>query len=179
LTGQHAAAEKLLSLLSDRADGLVRNAAVSSLKVELYTALNRFGSAIVVRLEFLRQSGVEWSAHPTDQDIRREYERLWRQIGSRPIEQLADLSPMKDPAARATMDVLTKMLPAATFTDETVRRKIIWTPASNLAHHPHLRCDHRAVAQPADPYSQIDVVIEQISIPVGEERPDVDVRIFG
>jgi hypothetical protein len=42
-----------------------------------------------------------------------------------------------------------------------------------------LRCDHRAVAQSADPYSQIDVIIEQMSIPFREERPDVDVGIFG
>jgi PAS domain S-box-containing protein len=120
LMGQHAAAEERLSLLSDHADGLVGNAAVTSLKVELYTTLVRAESAIAVCIEYLRLSGVEWSAHPTDQDVRQEYERLWRQIGSREIEELVRLPPMKDPAARATMDVLTKIMPAATFTDENL-----------------------------------------------------------
>jgi hypothetical protein len=34
-----------------------------------------------------------------------EYERMWRQIGDRPVEALLDLPRMTDPIARATMDV--------------------------------------------------------------------------
>lgn len=120
LTGQHAVAEERLSLLTDHADSLVRNAGVTSLKVELYTTLVRAESAIAVCFDYLRLTGVEWSAHPTEQDVRAEYERLWRQIGSRSIDELVDLPPMEDPAALATMDVLTKMMPAATFTDENL-----------------------------------------------------------
>ncbi len=42
-------------------------------------------------LEYLRRVGVAWSPHPTDEEVRQEYERLWQQLGSRPIEELIDL----------------------------------------------------------------------------------------
>jgi len=40
--------------------------------------------------------------------VRREYERIWSQLGSRPIEALVDLPLMSDPQSRATLDVLTE-----------------------------------------------------------------------
>src|ERR1700738_2422978 len=61
--------------------------------------------------------GVEWSPHPTKEEGRREYERIWSQLGSRPIEELIELPLMSDPASLATLDVLTKVLPPALFTD--------------------------------------------------------------
>jgi len=52
-----------------------------------------------------------------DEDVRREYERIWSQLGSRTIEDLIDLPLMTDPASLATMDVLTKIGPPAFLTD--------------------------------------------------------------
>ena len=49
--------------------------------------------------------------------MRREYERIWSQLGSRTIEDLIDLPLMTDPASLATMDVLTKIVPATVLTD--------------------------------------------------------------
>jgi PAS domain S-box-containing protein len=61
--------------------------------------------------------GVEWSPHPTEEQAQREYERIWSQLGSRTIEDLIELPLMSDPASLATLDVLTKVLPPALFTD--------------------------------------------------------------
>jgi PAS domain S-box-containing protein len=118
LTGDLAAAEERLSTLSCRAANLVDQAAVTCLRVDLYTMLVQLDRAVAVCLEYLRQVGVEWSPHPTDEVVRQEYERIWQRLGSRPIEELIDLPLMNDAGKRATMDVLTKLMPPALMTDE-------------------------------------------------------------
>jgi hypothetical protein len=85
--------------------------------MDLYTTLDQSGRAVGVGLEYLRYLGIEWSPHPTEEEARREYERIWSQIGSRAIEELIELPLMSDPASLATLDVLTKVLPPALFTD--------------------------------------------------------------
>ena len=52
-----------------------------------------------------------------NQDVHREYERIWSQLGSRTIEDLIKLPPMTDAASLATMDVITRLAPAAFFTE--------------------------------------------------------------
>ena len=117
LTGQSAAAEKRLTMLSSCAANTVELATVTCLRVDLYTSLDRSDQAVAVSLDYLRHLGVEWSPHPTEEEAKREYERIWSQLGSRKIEELIDLPLMSDPASLATLDVLTKVLPPALFTD--------------------------------------------------------------
>ena len=81
--------------------------------------------AVEAGLEYLRQVGVEWRPHPTEDDVRQEYKRIWSQLGSRPIETLIDLPPMSDPACRATLDVLTAMEEPAHFTDENLQCLVV------------------------------------------------------
>ncbi len=52
--------------------------------------------------------------------MRQEFERIWQQLGSRPIQALIDLPLMEDPGWQAQMNVLTALLPPALFTDETL-----------------------------------------------------------
>jgi predicted ATPase len=88
LIGDFAAAEDRLSMLSRRAGNLVDSAAVVHLQTELYASLDRSDRAVEAGLEYLRQVGVDWSPDPTDDDVRQEYERIWQQLGSQPIEAL-------------------------------------------------------------------------------------------
>ena len=74
--------------------------------------LARSERAVDVCLEYLRQVGIEWSPHPTDDEVRQEYERLWQRLGARPIEDLIDLPLMTDADRRATIDVLSKLMPS-------------------------------------------------------------------
>src|SRR4030095_7472819 len=120
LTGAFAAAEERLSMLSSRGGRLVELAAVTWLREELFTTLGRSDRAIEACLDYLRHLGIRWSAHPAGEEVEREYERIWRQIGRRSIEELVDLPLMADPEWRATMDVLTAVLPPALFTDENL-----------------------------------------------------------
>jgi PAS domain S-box-containing protein len=117
LTGALAEAEPRLGALSTRATNTVERATVACLRVDLYTTLGQSSRAIAVGLDYLRHLGVDWSPHPTEEEARREYERIWSQLGSRTIEDLVDLPLMSDPASLATMDVLTKLSPSAIQTD--------------------------------------------------------------
>jgi PAS domain S-box-containing protein len=120
LTGALAEAEERLSLLSTRAVNTVERASVACLLLDLYTTLGQSNRAVAVALEYLRHSGVDWSPHPTDEDVRREYERIWLQLGSRRIEDLIELPLITDPASLATMDVLTKIGVPAFFTERNL-----------------------------------------------------------
>jgi PAS domain S-box-containing protein len=117
LTGESTAAEERLTKLSSRATNTVDQAAVACLRMDLYTTLAQSDRAVDVGLEYLRHLGVEWSAHPTEVEARREYERIWSHLGSRPIEELIDLPLMSDSACLATLDVLTKVVPPGMFRD--------------------------------------------------------------
>src|SRR6266404_2170020 len=118
LTGDLAAAEERLSMLSGHAAKLVDRAAVTCLRVDLYITLDQFEHAVAVGLEYLGHLGVEWSLHPTDEDVRQEYKHIWQRLGNRPIEHLVNLPLMSDLEPHATMDVLTRLMPAALQTDE-------------------------------------------------------------
>jgi len=39
-----------------------------------------------VGLDYLRHLAMDWSPHPTEEEARREYGRIWSQLGSRSIE---------------------------------------------------------------------------------------------
>jgi len=120
LTGDMAAAENRLNLLSARPTGHIDLAAMTCLRVDLLTTLGRSDSAVEACLNYLCHTGIPWSAHPTNEEVQREYERLWRQVGSRSIEELVDLPLMTDPEGCATMDVLTAVVASAGFTDENL-----------------------------------------------------------
>src|SRR5271166_2234197 len=72
---------------------------------------------VAVCLNYLRHVGIEWSPHPAEEEVRREYERIWSLLGGRTIEDLIDLPLMQDPASLATVDVLIKDFMAALHTD--------------------------------------------------------------
>ena len=135
VTGDLEAAEDRLSMLSRHARSIVDKAAVTGLRVDLYTTLDRSGRAVEICLEYLKQLGITWSPHPTEDEVSQEYQQMWRQIGSHPIEALIDLPAMTDPEWSATMDVLTRVMPPAMFTDKNLQRLILARMASLSLEH--------------------------------------------
>jgi PAS domain S-box-containing protein len=125
LTGNITTADDRLSRLAQRVRLTEHIAVVVRLRVILYTALDRSDRAVQVCLEYLERTGVHWSPRPTSQDVQHEYDRIWSQLGNRPIEALVDLPPMTDPNALATLDVLTEVMPAALYTDENLVSLVI------------------------------------------------------
>jgi PAS domain S-box-containing protein len=114
LTGALTAAEDRLAALSVRAATTLEHATVACLRLDLYTTLDQSRRAMIVGLESLRHLGIDWSPQPTQDEARREYERIRSWVGSHNIEDLVHGPLMTDPESLATVDVLTKMgMPAA------------------------------------------------------------------
>jgi PAS domain S-box-containing protein len=125
LTADLAAAEERLTRLSLSARNLIDTAAVACLRLTLYTTLDRSDRGVEVCLEYQRHRGVHWPPHPTHDQVRQEYERIWQQLGSRSIEELIDLPLMNDPEPCASLDVLTELVTPALFTDENLLALVI------------------------------------------------------
>ncbi|MCA1491469.1 AAA family ATPase [Ensifer sp. NBAIM29] len=125
LTGAPREAEAHLAGLANRTVSLPELATITQLQVDLFMTLGRSDRAVSVGLDYLRRVGITWSAHPTKEHVRREYARMWRLLGDRPIEALLELPPMADPVASATMNVLTSLVSPALFTDENLRPLVI------------------------------------------------------
>jgi PAS domain S-box-containing protein len=132
LTGALAEAEQRLNVLSTRAASTVERATVVCARIDLYASVGQNARAIAVGLDCLRNLGIHWSPHPTEEEARREYDRIWSQLGSRPIEKLVDLPMMTDPASLATLDVLTKIFAAAKYTEANLACLVICS-AVNLS----------------------------------------------
>src|SRR6516165_4340621 len=118
--GELQQAEERLVMLTTRAVGTVQRCIVAHRRVDLYVILGAGERAAAVALECLRHVGIDWSAHPTEADARREYERIWSLLGDRTIEDLIDLPVIQDPEARATLDVLTSLALPALYTDRNL-----------------------------------------------------------
>ncbi|MGO8085336.1 hypothetical protein, partial [Rhizobium leguminosarum] len=77
-------AEERLAQLSNRAVCSDDQAAVACLRIDLYAALGQTGRSAAVGLDHVRQHlGIDWAPHPADEEVQREYGRIWSQLGSR------------------------------------------------------------------------------------------------
>jgi predicted ATPase/signal transduction histidine kinase/CheY-like chemotaxis protein len=120
LSSQLPAAEQRLAMLAAQVATLIDSAKVACLRLELYTTLDRSDRGVELCLEYLRRIGVHWSPHPTRDEVRTEYDEIWRRIGSASVETLIDLPLMTDLESRATLDVLAQVVTPALFTDENL-----------------------------------------------------------
>jgi PAS domain S-box-containing protein len=125
LTADMTAAEARLSILAQRARTVQHIAAVARLRLTLYTTLDESDRGVQVCLEYLRRGGTFWSPHPSENEVYREYERIWSQLGDRTPEEIIDLPLMSDPESLATIDVLTEVVTPALFTDEHLLALVI------------------------------------------------------
>jgi PAS domain S-box-containing protein len=125
LTGQSMAAKTRLAMLSARAMSTLELAAVTCLRVDLYTILDDFDRAVAVCLDYLRYLGIDWSAHPTEEEAQLEYDYVWSLLGSRAIESLIELPLMTNPTSLSTMDVLTRIISAVFIADENLSSLVI------------------------------------------------------
>ena len=126
LTANTSAAEERLSMLAQRARSALHIAAVTRLRVTLYTTLGRTDRGAEVALEYLNgQGSTYWSPHPTSEELQREYDRIWSQLGDRSIEELADLPLMDDPSALTSLDVLSDVITSAIYTDQNLFALVI------------------------------------------------------
>ena len=100
LTGQLAAAEERLTMLSSRAANTIELATVTCLRVG---SVLRLLIRAIARLPSVLNIFDIWAStgRPIqhEEEARREYERIWSQLGSRAIEELIELPLMSDPTS--------------------------------------------------------------------------------
>jgi PAS domain S-box-containing protein len=113
-------AENRLSMLATRARSGHDTAIVIRLRLMLYGTLGRNDLGVDVCLQYLRRLGTEWSSHPTEQAVQEEYDRIWRQLGSREIEELLHLPLLTDQDALDTLEVMAEVATAAVLTNNNL-----------------------------------------------------------
>jgi PAS domain S-box-containing protein len=117
LSGNYDEAEKLISELLARGASTIDKAAAYRLKISLHVMRSENPEGVESALECLRLFGIEIPAHPTREQVAAEYEKVWNNLGERPIERLIDLPLMTDPEMQAAIDLLSALSSPAYFTD--------------------------------------------------------------
>ncbi|MGA2113155.1 MAG: sigma 54-interacting transcriptional regulator [Bryobacteraceae bacterium] len=117
LTGGFDTAGQLIERLLPRAKSKVDEAAVYHLKVQLHLLKSETRQTVDTALACLRGFGIDMPVHPTEEQVRAEYEAVWHALNGRAIESLIDLPLMTDPEIRAAMMVLSVVNAPAYFID--------------------------------------------------------------
>ena len=125
LTGELAVAAERIEMLRIRAANTVELATATCLGIDIYVTLGQIDRAVAIGLDYLHRLGIECPLHPTEEQVRREYERIWTLLGSREIEEVIDFPLMSDSTSIATLDVLTKVSTPAIFTDTNLYALVI------------------------------------------------------
>ena len=130
LTGELTIAAEHMEMLRTRASGAVELAMATCVGIDVYMTLGQMDRAIAVCLDYLQHLAIDWPHHPTEDQVKREYQRIWSQLGGREIEEVIDLPLMSDPTSIATMDVLIRVSAPALFTDSNLYALVICRAAS-------------------------------------------------
>jgi PAS domain S-box-containing protein len=117
LTGQLTVADERLSALATRASHTVERGRVACLHMDVCLLMDRSDHAVTVCIAYLRHVGIDWSSHPSDHEVRVEYEQIWTLLGDRTIEALIDLPLMEDAASLITLEALSKLFAPALQSD--------------------------------------------------------------
>ncbi len=125
LTGDVTTAAERMEILRARASNNIELAIATCLSVDVAMTLGQIDRAVAIGLDFLRHLAIEWPLHPTDEQVQNEYQRIWSQLGNRTIEDVVEFPLMRDPTAIATLDVLTKLVPPAMFTDANLYALVV------------------------------------------------------
>jgi PAS domain S-box-containing protein len=124
LSGELEAADERLSALSNRTTNTVERATLVCLHISACLELLQPDRAVAVALDYLGHVGIAISPHPTEDEVRHEYQKIWAHLSGGSIEAVADLPLMSAPESLATLDVLLKTGIPAAITDENLN---CWT----------------------------------------------------
>jgi PAS domain S-box-containing protein len=125
LTGEMALAEERLTMLTSRAADIVERAAVTCLLADVCFALRRVDRGVAACLECLDHVGLHIPMQPSQAQARAAYDGVWARLEGRPIEDIALLPLTTDPASRATLDVIAKVIPCAALMDRNLLCQLV------------------------------------------------------
>jgi len=101
-----AETRRLISELLSRGKSKIDRAAAYRLKMHLHMVEPALLEAIQSGLECLQMFDVVMRVQPTRQDVQIEYDKVWLNLGVRPIETLIDLPLMTNSEMQTVMSVL-------------------------------------------------------------------------
>jgi PAS domain S-box-containing protein len=125
LTAQMQSAETRLTMLAESARSPHDAATIARLRLMLYTTLDRSDRSVEVCLEYMRRNGTDWTARPTNDEVRREYAQIWQRLDRRRVEDLIDLPLAQRQDVLDILDVLAEAVTPALFCDENLSSLII------------------------------------------------------
>jgi PAS domain S-box-containing protein len=125
LTADMSTAEDRLSKLARQAKTAHDIAIVTRLRLTLYDLLGRSDRGVAVFIEYQRGRGTEWSSHPTDEDTKREYDRIMSLLDARRIEDLIEMPLITNPDVLDVLDILTAVVMSSLNTDENLHALVL------------------------------------------------------
>jgi PAS domain S-box-containing protein len=117
LTGRPLDAQRRIAALEGCAGNGVEEAAIACLHIDVCTTLNQTSRAVDVALKFLDRVDFRCSPHPSEDDVKNEYDRIRKTLGLREIRDILSEPLLTDADILATHDVLTRAIPPAAFID--------------------------------------------------------------
>jgi predicted ATPase/signal transduction histidine kinase len=120
-----AETRRLISELLSRGKSKIDRAAAYRLKMQLHLVESALLEAIQTGLEWLQMFDVVMPVQPTRQDVQIEYDKVWLNLGVRPIESLIDLPLMTNSEMETVMSVLSILSRAAYLVDTNLTQLIV------------------------------------------------------
>jgi predicted ATPase/signal transduction histidine kinase len=120
-----AETRRLISELLTRGKSKIDRATAYRLKMHLHLVESALSEAIQSGLDCLEMFDVVLPVRPTRKDVQIEYDKVWLNLGVRPIESLIDLPLMTNAEMRAVMDVLSTLSHAAYLVDTDLTQLIV------------------------------------------------------
>jgi predicted ATPase/signal transduction histidine kinase len=117
LLGDRGRAQEVVAELLARARDDLDRATVYEFLVDLHTTEGDNEKAVETALRCIALFGIHLIPHPSHEEVQREYDELWRNLGDREIEELIALPAMTDRRTQAALGALAAPTVAAMFTD--------------------------------------------------------------
>lgn len=113
LTGRTEEADRWLELMLDHAQTPLERADILATRTRQYATLGRMHESIQAAIEGLALLGVNFTEHPSLEDIALERQRVEQYLAGRDIAELVDAPVIDDPATLAAMRLLVEIFAAA------------------------------------------------------------------
>lgn len=110
LSGGLDMAEQLIATLFKHAVSKAERVAVYSQKVRLHAMKSENPQAVDNALACLRLFDIDLPQRPAWEQVQAEYEQVWHNLGTRPIEDIAALPLLHDAQVQASMDMLSDLI---------------------------------------------------------------------
>lgn len=120
LSSEFTDAEALCQKLMQKVPDGPQKAAIYRTLIGIYTATGRPIDAAHTAIDGLKRLGVDLPPKPTPHEVAQRIAAIVQIFETRPIETLAELPPMTDPAKRAAISILLDIGPPAIFIDKNL-----------------------------------------------------------